>query len=55
MDPYVMAFLFGVGVGLTEEDTLICPTCGHEFPAEQMDSLYGECVCPACCETIEGN
>jgi formylmethanofuran dehydrogenase subunit E len=52
MDPGLMAFLFGVGIGFIE-DEIVCPHCGCEFPEEDLSMVDGRYVCPACLKSLD--
>jgi formylmethanofuran dehydrogenase subunit E len=53
MDPFLIAFLLGVGIGFIEDDCIICPHCGCEFPEEDTRYVDGQCACPACLEPLQ--
>lgn len=54
MDPGLMAFLLGAGIGFLEDEIIVCPNCGCEFPEEDLRMVDGEYACPACLEPLAG-
>jgi DNA-directed RNA polymerase subunit RPC12/RpoP len=55
MDPGLIDFLLGAGIGFIEDDIIICPHCGCEFPEEDLRYVDASYVCPACLKRLEGH
>lgn len=53
MDPSLIAFLFGVGIGFLEDGIIICPHCGCEFPEEDIRTYDDRYSCAACMEPLD--
>ena len=53
MDPLLIAFLLGAGIGFIEDDYIICPHCGCEFPEEDMRLVEDQYACPAYLEPLQ--
>jgi hypothetical protein len=53
MDPGLIAFLFGAGIGFIEDDIIICPHCGCEFPEEDLRYVDDSYACPACMRPLD--
>ena len=50
---FLIAFLLGAGIGFIEDDYIICPHCGCEFPEEDMRLVEDQYACPACLEPLQ--
>jgi DNA-directed RNA polymerase subunit RPC12/RpoP len=48
MDPYLIDFLLGVGIGFIEDEYITCPHCGGEFLEEELIYVDEKYACPAC-------
>ena len=49
IDPILLDFLLGVGIGFIEEDeSITCPHCGREIIAEEIITRYDGYLCPYC-------
>jgi hypothetical protein len=55
MDPYLIAFLLGAGIGFIEDEYIVCPHCGCEFFEEEMRYDGDQYVCPACLEPLQSD
>lgn len=48
MDPGFMAFLMGAGIGVIEDESIVCPECGCDFGGEEASYDGDDCFCPCC-------
>ena len=53
MDPGLIGFLIGVGIGFIEEGILVCPHCGCEFFEEELCYVDDKHACPACLRPLD--
>ena len=52
MDPGLIDFLLGVGIGFIEDEPIVCPHCGGEFTPEEIVTEDEEYTCPYCLEAL---
>lgn len=55
MDPGLIDFLLGVGIGFIEDESIVCPHCGGDFMPEEIITEDEEYVCPYCLEELADN
>ena len=53
MDPGLIAFLPGVGIGFIEDEYIVCQHCGCEFLEEDLRYVDDNYTCPACFRLLD--
>ena len=53
MDPGLIDFLLGAGIGFIEDEYIVCPHCGCEFLPEEVRMDGDDIVCPCCLEALD--
>lgn len=53
MDPGLVDFLLGVGIGFIEYEYIACPHCGCEFLEEELRYVDDKYACPACLRPLD--
>jgi DNA-directed RNA polymerase subunit RPC12/RpoP len=52
IDPSLIDFLLGIGIGFIEDESVVCPHCNFDFMPEEIITEDEEYVCPCCFERL---